>query len=123
MIGADFVAGRIAKIGGICSREMIARSRRAFVGAAIRDATGMKSIDLGLRGSSETNGGDVARRRFAIAWAGDDEGGLVAAIEDPAISERTEILDTERHNRHVVKLSRDRRVRGADKELSNTIIY
>src|SRR3546814_17656921 len=62
MIGADFVAGRIAKIGGICSREMIARSRRAFVGAAIREATGMKSIDLGLRGSRETNGGAVARR-------------------------------------------------------------
>src|SRR3546814_8324400 len=81
MIGADFVAGRIAKIGGICSREMIARSRRAFVGAAIRDATGMKSIDLGLRGSRETNDGAVARRCFAIAWAGDDEGGLGAALE------------------------------------------
>src|SRR3546814_4068241 len=117
MIGADFVAGRIAKIGGICSREMIARSRRAFVGAAIRDATGMKSIDLGLRGSRETNGGAVARRRFAIAWAGDDEGGLVAAIEDPAISESPEILDTERPKRSVVKCRRERSVRGADKDM------
>lgn len=82
---------------------MAARTRLAFVGAAIGMPCSVKWVHFGRAGSGEADRRAIARSWLAVAGPRNDKSGLVAAIENPAVAERSEVLDAQCARRGVVE--------------------
>lgn len=63
----------------------------------------MEGVDLGRTFGGEADRHAVARRRLTVTRPQDQEGGLVAAVNNGAVAERPKVLHAERRQRRVIE--------------------